>query len=466
MFKEHNDPFRFTLMVVDLFASAVSFALAFYLRFFFFAAHNFDFSTLALEDYALLACVLSGNQVISFVLVNLYHPRRTRSFIDEIGSVLSGIALNVLLTLAILFFLKAQDLSRFIIILFAVVNVFVIAFSHSIVRNILRLRRLKGINVQPVVVLGTSSAAQRIARSLVRDPLFGFKIAGFVRERAGDTETTLDILGDLANLEDILRQTKARIVVCALDDAGRATIGRILEICDREGVNLKLIPGFSDFIAIHGKIDNIDGLPVVSVRDIPAREGINRILKRSLDLLFSLLFVTVFSPVYLLAAIMVKLTSPGPVFFAQERIGLDGKTFRMLKFRTMRTQATQKSDTIWTTKDDPRVTAIGRFMRKTSIDEIPQFFNVLSGRMSIVGPRPERPFFVEQFRDRYDLYMRRHAVKAGITGWAQVNGLRGDTSIEERVLADIYYIENWSIWLDLRIIFMTPFKGLINKNAY
>lgn len=468
MFKEQSDPFRFTLMFLDFVVSAFSFVVAFYIRFFVLYAHSFDFSTIEAKDYLFLAAVLSINQVISMTLVNAYHPRRTQSFVDEVGTLFGGVALNLVVSLSFVFFMKTQDLSRFTVIIFAIVNFVMIVFAHSIARNVLRARRRLGKNVKPVVILGTGHSAGRIARSLERDPLFGYRIIGFVAASSPATvpQEGMNVLGAVDDLGKILHESGARMVVSALENAGPATVAKILEICDAAGVNLKLIPGFSEFVAIHGRIESIDGLPVVSVRDIPAREGLNRILKRTFDLFFSVLFLLIFSPVYIMTALLVKFTSRGPVFFAQERVGLDGKSFKMLKFRTMREQAPEKSATVWTTKDDPRVTPIGKFLRKTSIDEIPQFLNVLSGRMSVVGPRPERPFYVEQFSSRYNFYMRRHAMKSGITGWAQINGLRGDTSIEDRALADIYYIENWSFWLDLKIVALTPFKGLVNKNAY
>jgi exopolysaccharide biosynthesis polyprenyl glycosylphosphotransferase len=219
-------------------------------------------------------------------------------------------------------------------------------------------------------------------------------------------------------------------------------------------------------VTAHGLMENLSGLPLISVRDIPARVGFNRILKRTFDLLFSGLFLLVFSPLYLAIAVAVKVTSTGPVFFLQERVGLDNKVFKILKFRTMRVQTEQASDTLWTTKGDPRITPIGKFLRMSSLDEIPQFINIFLGQMSVVGPRPERPYFVEQFKDQYKYFKRRHAVKAGLTGWAQINGLRGDTSIQERIEADIFYIENWTFFLDLKIVLLTPFKGMIHKNAY
>jgi hypothetical protein len=210
----------------------------------------------------------------------------------------------------------------------------------------------------------------------------------------------------------------------------------------------------------------MDGIPIITIRDIPLRNGYNRVVKRVFDILFSFLFILLFSPIYLLIALLVKLSSKGPIFIYQERVGLDNKKFQMIKFRSMLVQEKSESDTKWTIKNDPRITPIGSILRKLSLDETPQFFNSLIGDMSVVGPRPERPFYVEQFKTSHKHYMRRHAVKAGITGWAQVQGLRGDTSIEDRIEADIYYIENWSLIMDLKIILMTPFTGFINKNAY
>lgn len=240
----------------------------------------------------------------------------------------------------------------------------------------------------------------------------------------------------------------------------------VLDACDHEGIDLKIVPGFQEFIKARGRVEEMEGLPVISIRNIPIRLGYNKFIKRIFDLLFSVLFILFFSPFYLVMALLVKLTSRGPVFYYQERVGLDHRKFKMIKFRTMVVQAKSQSETTWTVQNDPRVTSVGKILRKLSLDETPQFFNVLFGDMSVVGPRPERPHFVEKFKNDHRHYMRRHAVKAGITGLAQIKGLRGDTSIDDRIAADIYYIENWSLWLDLKIILLTPFKGIMDKNAY
>lgn len=232
------------------------------------------------------------------------------------------------------------------------------------------------------------------------------------------------------------------------------------------GINLHLALNFSELLTSKVYFENLDGIPLISMRDIPARRGFNRLVKRIFDIIFSFLFIVLFSPFYILIGLAIKLTSRGPVLLMQDRVGLNNKVFKLLKFRTMYVQKPEESDTIWTKSNDPRVTPVGRILRKMSLDEIPQFFNVLSGKMSVVGPRPERPYWVEQFKERYAGYMQRHGMKAGITGWAQINGLRGDTSIEERVAADIYYIENWSFLLDLKIILLTPFKSVVDRNAY
>jgi len=240
----------------------------------------------------------------------------------------------------------------------------------------------------------------------------------------------------------------------------------ILKMCDKEGVRIKIIPGYYEFLKLSASVEDLDGLPILTIRGVPLDSVLNRAIKRAFDILFSLTAILITSPIMIFIAIGVKLSSPGPIFFKQERVGLNNKTFNMLKFRSMRVEDPNKEKFQWTTENDPRKTKFGSFIRKTSLDELPQFFNVLFGDMTIVGPRPERPYWVNKFKEEIPEYMLRHYAKAGITGWAQVNGWRGDTSIEERIKCDNYYIQNWSLWFDIKIIFMTIFKGFINKNAY
>ena len=240
----------------------------------------------------------------------------------------------------------------------------------------------------------------------------------------------------------------------------------LVAACEKSGVHTKFIPDYNNVIPTQPYIEDLQGLPVINIRHVPLNEPINRYMKRCVDIFGALVGIVLFSPVMGLTALIIKITSPGPVIYCQERIGLHNRPFKMYKFRSMEVQAPASEKNKWTTPHDPRVTPIGRFIRKTSIDEIPQFFNVLKGDMSLVGPRPERPFFVERFKEEIPRYMIKHQVRPGMTGWAQVNGYRGDTSITKRIEHDLYYIENWTLGWDFKILFLTFFKGFINKNAY
>lgn len=255
-------------------------------------------------------------------------------------------------------------------------------------------------------------------------------------------------------------------VILALPLDAHSKYSSIIAACEKAGVRTLIIPDFFDYLPARPYFDNFAGMPMINVRDIPLDMTGNKMAKRLFDIVFSLFAIIMISPVMLIVALGVRLTSPGPIIFRQERVGLNRRNFMMYKFRSMKMQQDGEEDTGWSTREDPRRTRFGTFIRKTSLDELPQFFNVLLGHMSVVGPRPERPFYVEQFRDEIPKYMVKHHVRPGITGWAQSNGLRGDTSIEERIKHDIFYIENWSLLFDIRIIFKTIRNGFVNKNAY
>ena len=241
---------------------------------------------------------------------------------------------------------------------------------------------------------------------------------------------------------------------------------RIVKMCEKSGVHTKFIPDYNNVIPTKPYTEDLQGLPVINIRRVPLSDPLNKWMKRGVDIFGAIVAIILFSPVMIVTAIMIKKTSPGPLIFSQERVGLQNRPFKMYKFRSMIVQDEKKEKKGWTTKDDPRVTTVGRFIRKTSIDELPQLFNVLRGDMSLVGPRPERPQFVEKFKEEIPRYMIKHQVRPGLTGWAQVNGYRGDTSIKKRIEHDLYYIENWTLGFDFKIIFLTFFKGFINKNAY
>ncbi len=467
MLKEKNQTFKLIFIFIDLLISLLSFGFAFFYRYYIQDKEKFLLENIIdIYSYFYLGIFLSLTQILSFLGVDLYHPRRGLSFLDELISIFIGIIINLGVVLSLLFFFREVSFSRLTIIYYVVTSFILISVSHYTFRKILMKLRAKGYNLRRVVVIGSGKNALRIGQIIEKHLIYGYVTIGFIQGEEIEEKLKENILGNLENFKDVIQKTKPDLIIYALGMNEKNILSNLIDFCDREGIEVKIVPDYTELIASHGRIEGIEGVPIITIRDIPVRHGYNSFLKRSFDIVFSLCFILLFAPFYVLIAILVKLSSKGPIFILQERVGLDNKKFKMIKFRTMYVQEQKESDTRWTVKDDPRVTPIGAILRKLSLDETPQFFNVLIGNMSVVGPRPERPYFVEQFKLVHGKYMRRHAVKAGITGWAQVQGLRGDTSIEERIAADIYYIENWSLWFDIKIILMTPFVGLINKNAY
>ena len=274
------------------------------------------------------------------------------------------------------------------------------------------------------------------------------------------------VIGRIANLMVILPVSRLDEIAITLGLNEYYRLEEIVALCEKSGVHTKFIPDYNRIIPTKPYTEDILGLPVVNIRYVPLSNTFNAMVKRAMDVIGAFVGIVVASPVMLLMCVLIKLTSPGPVIYAQERVGLHNRTFRMYKFRSMELQPESEEKKAWTIKNDPRVTPVGKFMRRTSIDELPQLFNILKGDMSLVGPRPERPFFVEKFREEIPRYMVKHQVRPGLTGWAQVHGYRGDTSIRKRIEYDLYYIENWSVGLDIKILLLTVFKGFVNKNAY
>lgn len=468
MLKERSQSFKLLFIFLDIIISLASFWTAFYIRYFIQDSEQFLFyHVIDFQSYVTLGFVFSITQVIAFNSIDLYHPRRGLSFTDEFFTIISGVIINIIIVLAALFFFRNESFSRLVIIYFAFANIFYTTIIHYTSRFILKLLRKRGYNLRRLVIIGTGFSANAFAESISKHQIYGYKVIGYIVPKITKANKLKHkILGDFKLFSKVLRRYKPDLVVYALSNKEGDYLKEVIDECDNEGIDIKVVPGFHEFVTAKGRVEDIDGIPIISIRNIPIRLGYNKFIKRLFDILFSLFILIAFSPIFLILAVIIKLTSNGPIFIKQERVGLDNKNFYMLKFRSMYVQEKKKSDTIWTTKNDPRVTVIGKYLRKLSLDEIPQFINVLIGNMSVVGPRPERPFFVQQFKSKHHHYMRRHAVKAGITGWAQIQGLRGDTSIEERIAADIYYIENWSLLLDIKIILLTPFKGILNNNAY
>ncbi len=317
-----------------------------------------------------------------------------------------------------------------------------------------------------VLIIGGDRLAERVAEKVTSEPHLGYRLVGLLADYYHETMPRGLYLGKLSRLQKILTSNLVDEVLIALPLRRENEMVTAVEICESEGARFRIIPDFYRVIQSRAVLDYMGDMPLISIRTEPLISLKNRLMKRAFDIVFSAAVLVVLSPLFLVISLLIKTGSPGPVFFKQKRVSTNNKEFEMYKFRTMRVQETRDSDTIWTTENDPRVTPMGGFLRRSNLDELPQFWNVLIGNMSVVGPRPERKFFVEQFKADIPRYKVRHQVKSGISGWAQVNGLRGDTSISDRIAHDLYYIENWSLWVDLLIIWKTLFGSKTNTNAY
>ena len=317
-------------------------------------------------------------------------------------------------------------------------------------------------------MIGYSRAAEGFIDRVSLNPEWGYHIQGILDDHKdpGYVYKKIPVLGPISHLETFLAANTLDEIVITLSIGEYANLEQIVAACEKSGVHTKFIPDYNNIIPTIPYMEDLQGLPVINIRHVPLTNVFNATVKRCVDIFGALFGITLFSPLMLITAALIKITSPGPVIYSQERIGLHNRPFKMFKFRSMEVQDPNKEKNQWTTPHDPRVTPVGRFIRKTSIDEMPQFFNILIGDMSLVGPRPERPLFVEKFKEEIPRYMIKHQVRPGLTGWAQVNGYRGDTSITKRIEHDLYYIENWSLGFDFKIMFLTIFKGFINKNAY
>ena len=348
------------------------------------------------------------------------------------------------------------------------VNVVAEIGFRNVLRWILRKYRKQGYNQKHILLVGYSRAAEGYLDRVVTHPEWGYIVKGILADNKpeGEEYRGIKILGGTDKLAEILPQNQLDEIVITLGLAEYHKLGRIVNMCEKSGVHTKFVPDYNNIIPTKPYTEDLMGMPVINIRRVPLNNMLNAVAKRCVDIFGALVAIILFSPVMLVTSIIIKVTSPGPLIFKQERIGKHNRPFYMYKFRSMVVQDEKDEKKGWTTKNDPRVTPIGRFIRKTSIDELPQLFNILIGDMSLVGPRPERPQFVEKFKEEIPRYMIKHQVRPGLTGWAQVNGYRGDTSIQKRIEFDLYYIENWTMGFDFKIIFLTFFKGFINRNAY
>lgn len=398
--------------------------------------------------YALWTLVMMG-------AFRLYRHTRLKSARREMGLVIGANAAALLTLTLFLFLFRVVDFSRGVLAVFFITSCAVLNGKRLCMRLFLRHMRAKGYNQKHVVVVGESSLAARYVETVQAKRQLGITVKEAFGRWSNESMEEMQ-----TRLEGLLYDDSVDEVVVALAPEEIDQLVPVIQVCEKCGTKTSIIPFYNDVIPTQPTIDAVGDLKLVQLRTTPMDEPVNAFIKRGFDIVCSLILILLSSPIMLATAIGIKLSSPGPILFKQERIGLHKKSFKMYKFRSMKVNTTQ--DTGWSSSVDDRRTKFGSLIRKTSIDELPQFFNVLKGDMSIVGPRPEVPFYVEQFRESVPLYMVKYQVRPGITGWAQINGLRGDTSIPDRIRYDLWYIENWTFWLDLKIIFRTAFGGMIN----
>ena len=408
------------------------------------------------NTYLVLGLAVIPFFLFLYALFGLYESFRAKRFTKELELLLQANFIGTATLVAVQYILKNIDFSRWLLVFFFIISTGSIAFKRWALRRILRHYRSLGYNQKHVLIVGSGKAALQYYSAIRKDLTLGLTPAGYISAE-NKSIGKLRRLGGFDKLEEILTQHDFDEVVAALSIEEIGYISQVIQDCEKHGVKLSLIPFYADYMSAHPYIDEVGGLPLMNIRRIPLDNMANAFVKRAMDICGALVLIVLSSPVMLVAAIGTKLSSPGPVIFKQERVGLNKKPFVMYKFRSMRVNDKETSG--WSTDRDPRKTKFGALIRKCSIDELPQFFNVLKGDMSLVGPRPELPHFVDQFKESIPLYMVKHQVRPGITGWAQVNGFRGDTSIEERIRHDLFYIENWSPLLDVKILLMTVFKA-------
>ena len=451
--------------MLDAFVIIIAYFIAWIIKFLFL---DESIGALPFRVYAAAILPIVPAYLLLYYLFSLYTPKRVQGRRLEMWNIVKANTVGIALILGVLYLIKMMHFSRELLAIFYFVNILLETGLRNLIRYFLRSMRKKGYNLKHILLVGYSHAAEEYIDRIIANPQWGYKIRGILDDHieAGTEYKGVKVLGRIANLMVILPQNRLDEIAITLGLNEYYRLEEIVALCEKSGVHTKFIPDYNRVIPTKPYTEDILGLPVFNIRHVPLTNTYYAFLKRLMDIVGSICAIVIFSPVMLFSVIMIKLTSPGPLIFKQERVGLHNRPFMMYNFRSMEVQAPEKEKTRWTVKDDPRVTGFGKFMRKTSIDELPQLFNVLKGEMSLVGPRPERPFFVEKFKEEIPRYMIKHQVRPGITGWAQVNGYRGNTSIRKRIEYDLYYIENWTLGLDIKILILTVFKGFINKNAY
>jgi len=467
MLKQKRQLFEILFLGTDLIAITVAWILSYWLRFES-GVIPVDKGVPDFGSYLMMLLFIWVIWAFVFRRMGLYRPMRGVRRIREIWLLLNANALSILLLLSFTYLLREKSVpySRLVFVYFGVLATVATVLQRSFVRFLLREARRRGYNLRYLLIVGAGNVAGDIATRLRLHRELGFQLVGCLSKTGEESRGPkgVPILGGYDDVAPLIQKLDIDQVMVCLPLEDNALLPGVMEQIGDSLVDVKIVPDIYQFVTLGGEIEEFEGLPVINLRSTQL-EGINLVAKRSLDVLLGSLLLVLFSPILLVLAILVKVTSRGPIFFQQERVSVDGSHFSILKFRTMRTDAEEQGPG-WTKEGDSRVTVIGGLLRKWSLDELPQLVNVIRGDMSMVGPRPERPVFIKEFRRHIPRYMLRHKVPAGITGWAQINGWRGDTSIDKRIECDLYYIENWSLLLDIKILFLTIFRGFRNRNAY
>jgi Undecaprenyl-phosphate glucose phosphotransferase len=466
MLKRYGHVMVTAMGIADLATLALAWIAAYFLRF---EAGLVEYhEAVPYGEFVALLPYVAGAHLAAYLGVGLYQPKRRQAVWLELGELLRAVAVGWVLMVGLIYFVREQRLSRGTMVVFGVVNLAGLAAARVAVRTLLHALRRHGYNLRYVAIVGAGPLGQALLARIRSNPWTGLVPKFFIDDRpelAGREVARLPVRGNSAELVHLLETEPVDEVYVCLPQTDWERMGDLIDTLSRTTATVRIVPDLAGFLMFHTSTSTFDGLPVISLQDSPLY-GWGGLVKQVFDRVGALALLLLFGPLMLLIAAAVKLTSRGPVFYRQVRVGLDGRPFQMLKFRTMKVDAEDHTGPVWAKKDDDRRTWLGTLLRRTSLDELPQFFNVLMGDMSLVGPRPERPVFIRKFREELAPYMIRHKVKPGITGWAQINGYRGDTSIRKRLQYDLYYIRNWSFLFDIRILFETLFKGFVNKNAY
>ena len=457
-------------LLSDILAIEFSFLASYWLRFSSPLVHLIEVTrgVPPLDAYLYGSFVVIPVWLLIFNTRGLYGARRNVYITDEFFTIVKLVTLGMLIVMSAAFFYRAFSYSRIAFGLIWVISIFSIAFGRLLLIELEKFIYKKGKDLREVIIVGATPTANTVYRAVQGHPYLGYHVVGYFADHPSEAGSPLAEASRLGRLDEVathLQRQHIDLALIALTSEEHTWLYGIIRDCEGLNVEFMMVPDLLEMMTSRVRLKEIEGIPFLRIKEIPMTTW-NRITKRTFDIVTSLLVFLVTSPIILLSGLLIKLTSKGPVFHKQDRVSLDGQTFQVIKFRTMRVDAESETGPVWARKNDPRVTGIGTLLRRFSIDELPQLINVLKGEMSIVGPRPERPLFVEQFKEQIPKYLDRHRVKTGITGWAQVNGLRGNTSIDERTKYDVYYVENWSLVFDVKIILKTIKEVMLSRDAY